>query len=244
MIRYVAANHLDKNRILELETLEKRCNVTLYYNECGNLDIPCFHMMQDDDGRIVSYLGIYGIDKDNVEISGATMPEFQRQGLFKRLVQEVKMLLCKAGIEKIHSSLHPDLSYLDFSYEYSEFLLKKKRDLTPQPCVMTMRVQEYDRSTKDELDIYYVIFFIRTPVGLFHITGNRDFACVHNVRIRKSYRGQGYGTTLIRCGLECFFHNHECDVYLHVSGQNKTALRLYKRCGFQVADEVKFYRCL
>lgn len=243
MIRYAAKNCLDEQELFMLEALENACDITLYYNDCGNLNIPCFHMILDDEGRIVSYLGIYGMNGNTVEICGATMPDFRNQGLFKRLVHKTVSLLEKAGIEKIYSSFHPDLSYLDFSYSYSEYLLKKERDLTPQPCLMTMCVQEYDRSVDDKLDIYYVIFFIDVPVGIFHITGSEKFACIHNVRIRKSFRGQGYGTTLIRCGLEWFFHAHECDIYLHVNGQNETAVKLYKNCGFQVADEIKYYLC-
>lgn len=244
MFEYVAKTNLDETELLQMEAFERQCNATMYYNECGNLDFPCFHMMLDERGQIISYLGIYGIDKESAEICGATLPKFRKKGLFHRLITEAFRLFTAAGTTNVYSSFHPKLSYMDFSYCYSEYLLKKRRTLAPQPCVMTMCVREFDRSAPEELDVCYVIYFMDIPAGMFRISGSTRFACIHNVRIRKSFRGQGYGATLIRCGLELFFHRYKCDAYLNVNSKNTAAVKLYKSCGFGVKEEISYYRCL
>jgi hypothetical protein len=197
-------------------------------------------MMLDADGTICSYLGIYVTGDDCAEICGATLPDLCKQGLFHSLLENASALLKEHGIRRLFSEFQPGLSYLSYEYGYSEFLLKKEYDPSPMACPLTLRLREFDRTNGTKS---YVLYFMDTPLGIAHISVTQQFACLYGVQIRKAYRGQGYGTMLVRGAMEFFFSHYNYDLCLHVSSTNPTALKLYERCGFVIAQEIVYY-CL
>lgn len=244
MTKYVCKNELNESELSQIEAFEKDCETTLYYHEFGNMPFNCFHMLFDEQQHLLSYLGIYGPDEFCVELSGATHPNYRNKGYFRELFSHVFKLLKEHSITSLYCDQNPALSYLSFTPAYSELLLKKEPDKTPIPCILTRGIREFDYSDDNGLDIYYVVDFIDTPVGLFHITGTPSFACIHNVKIRPAYRRQGYATTLIQCGLEHFFHSYDCPVFLHVSSKNTPAIALYQRCGFEIVEKMIYFKVL
>lgn len=65
--------------------------------------------------------------------------------------------------------------------------------------------------------------------------------CVHHVEIIPSLRRQGLGTRMIRLLCSHLYHAGITRVILQVSGDNLSALSLYKKTGFRITETLSYY---
>lgn len=242
MKTYTALYELDTAMIGRLEEMEQDCGITVYYNEYSNAPFPCFHLIMDENNNILSYLGIYVTNDNNAELSGMTDKRHRKCGYFYHLIINAFRLLNANGINCIVSEFTPELSYIRYGYLYSEYMLKKEYCNMDIPIPLTFSIKEFDYSDNENIDMDYVGYFMDIPVGIMSVSGSIDFACIHNVKIRKAYRGNYYGTYLVSSAICNFFKKYKCSLYLHVSGKNTAALKLYRNCEFTVHEEIHYFK--
>lgn len=242
MMTYLALSELDNAITSMLEELENDCGITIYYNEYSNAPFPCFHLIMDENNNIISYLGIYVTDDNCAEISGLTEKNHRKCGYFYKLMTNVFRLLNDNGIDYIVSEYAPELSYIRYEYSYSEYLMKREYSNFDFPLPLTFSIKDFDYSDGENIDMVYVGYFMDTPVGIMSVSGSSDFACIHGIKIRKAHRGKYYGTYLVSSAICNFFHKYKCDLYLHVSGKNTAALKLYRNCEFTIHEEIRYFK--
>lgn len=69
---------------------------------------------------------------------------------------------------------------------------------------------------------------------------NDRTVCIHDVLVFDKYRGMGYGFKMLDAVISYLSKDHTY-VLLHVSGDNKPAISLYKKLGFVVVDSAEIY---
>ena len=84
---------------------------------------------------------------------------------------------------------------------------------------------------------HYVVECNGSIVGWCDITRDTDPSCLHvgtlGMGLHPDFRGQGIGEQLARCVLEDAFAKGFVRIELTVNSQNKNAIRLYEKLGFQ-----------
>lgn len=108
-------NILSKDQKKQIEELQKICNdienlesKAFLSNEI-NFDktIPCFFLGYEDS-KLISFLTIFIPQKEEVEISAFTHPDYRRKGHFYELLEEAIKVLKSAKISKILFLIEPD----------------------------------------------------------------------------------------------------------------------------------------
>ena len=112
---------------------------------------------------------------------------------------------------------------------------RKDNDIEPYAIPESESDKEKLNKHKDE---YKLLLRNQELIGVVKITnGNIALAAVG-----KKYRNKGYGTELIKYGVNTILSNGYDAVRLHVMDTNKDARRLYEQLGFVKVSTVEAYR--
>lgn len=68
-----------------------------------------------------------------------------------------------------------------------------------------------------------------------------DCACLYEFEILSELRGKGFGTEALSLALDFLKGQGIRRLFLHVSGDNLPALKLYKKTGFQITEALSYY---
>ncbi len=68
-----------------------------------------------------------------------------------------------------------------------------------------------------------------------------DCVCLHQVEIHEEFRGQGLAYAMLTRLFKHLTGQNISRVILQVSGENETALRLYKKTGFRITETLSYY---
>lgn len=120
----------------------------------------------------------------------------------------------------------------------------------PSACSMYLPVVKDDSSLKSETFSspvsapvpIYSFSFSPNLVGLCNFSEESTFTNLWGVEIKKPYRNQGYGFQLMKYAITNYFKYSSKPLILNVSGTNEAACRLYKCCGFEVAEQISYYK--
>ena len=70
---------------------------------------------------------------------------------------------------------------------------------------------------------------------------SRGHVCLHHMEIPENLRSQGFGTRLLDLLKEALARDGITRILLQVSGDNTPAVRLYKKAGFRVTENLACY---
>lgn len=65
---------------------------------------------------------------------------------------------------------------------------------------------------------------------------------IYGLGVLPEYRGRGYGREILTIAIEKLKKQETADIMLQVVTENKTALNLYKSCGFEETSQMNYYK--
>ena len=204
---------------LEKISLEDGINYDFYLGEDANpADIFCIAM---DDYKIIGYS--YAIVfEDCAEITGIVAGDYRRQHIFADMLKmlNINKPYCFTGRE-IYPGFLKVCNVLGFN--------KIERDY-----LMSATALSHSQNTLNyewENNFYYFYDTTDEPVGY---CGIDDF-CIHDVYVYPKFRRQGYGLRIMNTVFAIF---PAATFLLHVEEKNTAAVKLYRRCGFDIVDTI------
>jgi ribosomal protein S18 acetylase RimI-like enzyme len=79
-------------------------------------------------------------------------------------------------------------------------------------------------------------------IGKISVLVSEAEAYIYGFCVLSSYRGKGYGKAILKETVDQLIHGGHTKIALEVECKNKSALILYKRCGFEVEAGYEYYR--
>ena len=87
----------------------------------------------------------------------------------------------------------------------------------------------------------YIYFFEGSYVGTYVIGTDESGTFIYGVAIRKEDQGKGISKYMMKHAINDAF-NRTDHIFLEVDSHNPPALRLYRRCGFQIVFQVDYFK--
>lgn len=245
-MKYTGTNHLNSIILAQLDILPETEYIP-FYTENIDRDYSSFHFLTENN-RLISFIGIMPVSADTIELTAYTIPSFRRQGHFTFLLKAVMKELSSFPSLRIVSEKELLFPFIKNTFSHKEYLMRLSSDTFPgiaQTAVVT--VMEYTYKTPEESEYVYVLKKQNTALGIMKITHETDSktACLHHIKIRRPFRGRGYGFLLLTQALTLFWNKitqKNCDIVLHVTSTNTAALHLYQKLGFQIIQSLDYYR--
>lgn len=224
-------------------------------NELCCLDnFPCFYQLYSHDNHLICFISLF-FDKTDLFIYGITHPHHRYRRCFSRLLFFVFQYLNKyhASIKNIYYPVNAKMQnsilnhYIQsnrISYDYSEYLMKKKLDSSipfpyPDHLISCLPELEYEET---QASCEYSLWVKDLYVGgclIEYIT--KTEAMIYQFGIVDEEQGKGYGKSGLILICRDLKDRQYSAVSLQVTGRNKKAHRLYTDCGFEIMDEIQYF---
>jgi ribosomal protein S18 acetylase RimI-like enzyme len=114
----------------DVESLNMKLNWDMLETRPDNIGDDYFYFIED---KVVGYLGMYGIEKTEIEITGMVHPDFRGKGVFTEMFKAARAECVKRGIEKIllisERRILSGSSFakaLDSKYSFSEYRMERE----------------------------------------------------------------------------------------------------------------------
>lgn len=79
-------------------------------------------------------------------------------------------------------------------------------------------------------------------VGKVHLETGNAVCGIYGLGVLPEYRRSGYGREILNGAVEILKRKNPKDIMLQVAATNKTALNIYKSCGFEETSTMDYYR--
>lgn len=244
-MNYTKTSHLNNSILAQLDALPQTEYIP-FYAKYIDTDYSAFHFLTENS-RLVSFIGIMPVSTDTAELTAYTVPAFRSQGHFKFLLENVMRELARFPSLQILSEQKLLFPFIKNTVSHQEYLMKLNHDTHLDiEQNKTAAVLEYVFETPGESEYVYVLKKQKTPLGIMKITheAGSKTACLHHIKIRRPFRGRGYGFLLLSRALDLFRHTtakKNCDMVLHVTSTNTAAFHLYQKLGFQIIQSLDYY---
>lgn len=244
---FFSTNILDTHTINDLEDICEACGYEPFY--VNNISGPYNHFFYaKENNSLVSFIGIMPVDKYTCEITGLTIPSHRHNGIFSAILKSTLTELNSHNDIKLLSGRKLAYPFVCNVFSHSEYLLRLSCNSYKYINIPDTPGNIFDiicySCESDNIPGYtYVLMLNNIAVGILTISPDENLqsACIHHVKIRKKYRGLGYGKRLLTEALNLFFDEYKIPVILHVTGTNSAAVKLYKSAGFETISSVDYY---
>ena len=251
-MQQIKTTDLSDSQIHDIHRMETACQAHDSISLTFPIDEDTVYFLLYDEDVLLSALSAFFNGEDAWECSAFTLPGHRNRGYFTRLFDT---FLKDAGEYDVIFAADEEctdtvktLEALEAELWYHEYLMEFFL-----PAGMTVSSPEKESgltfSPGLETDILagsteFQIMERNHPVGNFHLSLHRDRVYFYGFEIKEELRCQGLGTAaleLLLDGLTKIQKNTVKSVYLQVSGNNKPAVALYKKIGFQITETISYY---
>ncbi|MBE5927285.1 MAG: GNAT family N-acetyltransferase [Lachnospiraceae bacterium] len=200
-------------------------------------DFPCYIYCTISD-VLVGFLSIFIPDDTSCEIYAYVHPNYRNRHIFTSMYDKALNLLKATTISDIQIVCEPNstgeqmLLAKECSNPICECMMKFNHSYCPETHT-DFSLIPYNNNTYIELTYNNII------LGHCRIDYTKNCATIYDVEIYEENRGKGYSKILINLVLN---HIKKSSIVLHVTASNTNALRAYTSCGFEIIDELHFYK--
>ena len=197
------------------------------------------------EGKTVGFLSADFYNNEIVDICGYVLPKYRKLNLMSSLLDsfltDYNDFYISAMLNSKNSTGCAVLSHLGFEKTATEYMMKFSLS---SACYKTL--PKYVKIVDGNLEsttqsVKFEMVSQGATVGscLIELFNDRT-VCIHDVLVFDKYRGMGYGFKMLDAVISYLSKDHTY-VLLHVSGDNKPAISLYKKLGFVVVDSAEIY---
>jgi len=197
-----------------------------------------------DFAGILTYLQT----KDCFELAAIVHPEYRKQGIFTALYREFeKKVLAESS--NIPDTIVWPLS--DSDTKVARFLSHIGKQESYREFLMTLDLSKYfylyhnapftfftKRHVKKESTYIYHLYKGLRKIGTCYVSDG----CIYNVEIHPTYRRKRFGNKLL---IHAINHQRKLGqkrLFLHVTSLNIAACRLYQTLGFELAEQIIYFK--
>lgn len=223
-----------------------------------------FHyLLYTQSGQLLSVLALLPADAFTMECIAFTHPGHRKCGCFSQLLSAALESFPDVDLLFPVSGSCPDtmatLNALDAKLEYQEHQMERSLPLSSlspasvnTPCYFSpesaaLLTSSWLQPPSDPFadSACWTLFQSNLPKqtagSCLTSPAGPDQLCLHQVEIAPNLRGRGYGTALILGLLQFLSKTSIRKVSLQVSGNNTSAMALYKKTGFQITETLSYY---
>lgn len=195
------------------------------------------------------------------ELSGLVLPGLRRRHIFTRMAKALLRRSNVSGCEFSGREKYPGFAECAASLgalrKHDEYLMRFTADAPPS-CAAALSYTAGHRGGETE----FLFNCQGAPAGSLSLVREGNLVNICKVYVEPSLRGRGLGSAMLCEVLKLILkpgqkkpvrtetaasndmisgENTAPRIILQVSGENKPALALYTRCGFEIIDSVTFY---
>lgn len=249
-MQIIRCTSLTKEQENEIFSLTERCRLKgqtalSFPIEFGSV----FFLLYDPTLTAVFSLSLPENEEEPAEGVAFTLPEKQRQGYFSALfdaaaeeIEHTDLLfpldIPNEGAVKTLKALGAELDTVHYKMELPLSGFPGKSQMSPKNGRLTAAVQEND------LDSVFSFALTENPLslaGIARASHTNHTACLYDFELLPEFRGQGLGAEALFLFLSHMKKAGCKTVSLHVTEDNLSALKLYKKTGFCITESLSVY---
>ncbi len=209
-------------------------------------DFPCFYMLYEQN-YLISFLSVFIPDSASCEIYFHISDNQQTScsEIFQYIYTDLESLLDKYQLfnkyiifENNTTNINSLQSCFNLSFSHSECLMQYDNSYT-WTNMCTCLDYEFN---EDDAVISLNTFLEDDYVGSCQIEISGDYALIHDVEVKKKYRGLGYGSETLYHTINHLTNNNYKKILLHVNSANTIAFTMYSHHGFIINQQLDYWK--
>lgn len=210
-------------------------------------DFPCFFVLYENT-TIIAFMSIFVPDSDSCEIYFHLSDE--RRDRFEKILCEFLIELTPILndydlynsylIFDANTGQNIDLSFIDNHFSHSDCLMQYDTNQTFE--IDDKKLSATVDILQDSVEIK--THFNKNHVGTCIVETSNTYALIHDVEIKSSYRGFGYGTETLYYAIKYLKENKYTQILLHVNSANTIAFTMYSHHGFNIIEQIDYYKII
>lgn len=225
------------------------------------LEDASLYALFEDNSTVLSALALTEESADSMECCAFTHPDFRRRGLFNELLDRVleeipedtdlifytdhKSSGAMAALAALEAELLCDEYMMELPVPDSPAASERPHfspapDLFQSSLISGLSDKELPSVTETFPDGVTTRVY-QNRYGSLCISVFSSYYYLYGFEIKEAFRGKGHGTRLLFDVLSDLCSFRPLPVRLQVSGDNRAALSLYKKTGFQITEILSCY---
>lgn len=246
-------------KIIRTKTMDRKLKNDLlsFKEQCKTQDKNIEFLPIDDDATyyllyeedcLLSALSTFFLPDEGYECYAITHPKYRQKGLFSKLFQTLQKDSEDYDIIFPVSNLCQDtlntLGALNAELWYQEHLMELILSSSVKPTDKNTNHFSLNETTLPDGSVKYEFKQDKTTLGSCCLTIQEHSSFLSSFEIKEEFRNQGMGQIFLSLFLSTYHKNKKNKpdkICLQVSGENKPALSLYQKKGFQIIETITYY---
>ncbi|WP_124066071.1 GNAT family N-acetyltransferase [Clostridium sp. E02] len=246
-MKIIRTNTLDSKLKNDLLFLEKQCK-TQDNKEFLPIDDDATYYLLYEEDCLLSALSTFFLPDEGYECYAITLPRHRRQGLFSTLFQTLRKDSEDSDI--IFPVTHPcqdtlnTLDALNAELWYQEHLMELIVSSQAMPIDKFTNYLSLMETISPDGTLNYKLKQDQTTLGSCCLSIQKHSSFLSSFEIKEEFRNQGMGQVFLSLFLSAYIKNKDHKphkICLQVSSENKPALSLYQKAGFQFTETITYY---
>ena len=242
-------NFLNNEEIMEIETFIQsnifNHGISFLDNDMNYYeDFPCFSMLYDNE-ELIAFMSIFIPDSASCEIYLHISDKIDHSAseIYNKMYTNIKPMLEEYQLYNQYL-LFDRFTSMDIdrniNFSHSECLMEysQKHSFNIENPKLQCIVENCDES------ITFNTYLDNILVGTCLVEVSNNYALIHDVEVKSAHRGFGYGTETLYHTVNYLKEKGYTQILLHVNSANTIAFTMYSHHGFNIIEQIDYYKII